>query len=539
VKHAEQPVTVGLLSTNDPLFGLQYNLQRISAEQAWQVTTGQPSVRLAIIDIYGQGALNDHPDLTGRFAPGFGTGGAAQHAFLVTGVAGAATNNNIGIASLAHNVSLIDYHLNVYGQSDTYLAGLINEAANPALGNADVINFSFLTLKYKLTPSGDLRWCPHDFDNVSIAIDNAIGQGVVCVAAVGNQTSLYPGCELTIPFQAYPAGYAGVIAVSASDFDDNFYDPFNYWETSVAAPGVGIWTTNPAAEGGYSSEDGTSFSSPQVAGLAALILSVNPSLSAETVREYICRTADKVGQYPYDQNLAFGTYNNRMGYGRINAYKALSLANGDPRVPQSFSASVHYTQYNAHPKISWVRAPLHPQDVDVEQYEIWRRVISNPNPYLNPPWSLLTTIGNTPTDYIDFSIQWAGSGPNTARYRIKAVDAAGLKSPFTDSVGVNFGNAFKLIIEGRETPSELTLEQNYPNPFNPSTTIDFVIPSDGRVSLKVFNVLGQEVNTLIDENKSQGRHSMKLDATGLPSGLYFYRLQHNGNTLNGKMLLAK
>jgi hypothetical protein len=80
-------------------------------------------------------------------------------------------------------------------------------------------------------------------------------------------------------------------------------------------------------------------------------------------------------------------------------------------------------------------------------------------------------------------------------------------------------------VDDREgVPSSFTLSQNYPNPFNPSTTIKYALPLRSHVSLKVFNTLGQEIATLVNEERPQGYHSVNFNASNLPSGMYFYRL---------------
>lgn len=87
--------------------------------------------------------------------------------------------------------------------------------------------------------------------------------------------------------------------------------------------------------------------------------------------------------------------------------------------------------------------------------------------------------------------------------------------------------------------NEFTLFQNYPNPFNPSTTIGFNLPSDGLVTLKVYDVLGKEIATLINESISSGNHVVSFDAAQFPSGVYFYRLTSEGRTEIRKMTLMK
>jgi hypothetical protein len=92
---------------------------------------------------------------------------------------------------------------------------------------------------------------------------------------------------------------------------------------------------------------------------------------------------------------------------------------------------------------------------------------------------------------------------------------------------------------GSVVPQEYALSQNYPNPFNPSTQIEYSIPKTGRVSLKVFNELGQEVATLFDGEQNPGKYVATFDAKGLTSGVYFYRLQSGTASLTQKLILMK
>ena len=88
-------------------------------------------------------------------------------------------------------------------------------------------------------------------------------------------------------------------------------------------------------------------------------------------------------------------------------------------------------------------------------------------------------------------------------------------------------------------PKEYLLRQNYPNPFNPSTKIKYAIKATGLVQLKVYDILGKEIAILVNEDKEAGYYSVEFDASHLPSGVYFYRMQSGEFVSSKKMLLVK
>ena len=100
-------------------------------------------------------------------------------------------------------------------------------------------------------------------------------------------------------------------------------------------------------------------------------------------------------------------------------------------------------------------------------------------------------------------------------------------------------NRSPVAAEPKELPGEFKLLGAYPNPFNPATTIAFELEKPGLTSLRIFNARGAEVAHLVDETMSEGSHRVSWDANGLPSGIYFYRLTVNGNTLSGSATLLK
>ncbi|KAF0219860.1 MAG: peptidase S8/S53 subtilisin kexin [Geobacteraceae bacterium] len=288
---------------NDPSYPSQWHLPKISAPLGWDIVTGSNVVDIAIID---SGVDPAHPDLAGKLLPGYNflvnnsdTHDVLGHGTAVAGAAGALSNNSIGVAGVAWQnplMPLVVLDANDYA-SYSNIARAITYAVDQGVR---VINISIGGSSSSLT--------------LQNAVNYAWSKGAVIFAsAMNNSTSaLY-----------YPAACNSVVAVSATTSSDTIASFSNYgsWIT-VSAPGSGIYTTNRG--GGYGAWNGTSFSSPITAGLAALILSVNPMLTNAQVVDIIKQNADDLGTAGFDQYF---------GYGRINVYKSLTAARN--AVPQS------------------------------------------------------------------------------------------------------------------------------------------------------------------------------------------------------------
>ena len=95
------------------------------------------------------------------------------------------------------------------------------------------------------------------------------------------------------------------------------------------------------------------------------------------------------------------------------------------------------------------------------------------------------------------------------------------------------------ITNSNQSEFKFILAQNYPNPFNPSTTINYQIPSAGLVTIKIYDVLGREIETLVNEEKGVGRYKVEFNGSNLASGLYFYRITSNNYSDTKKMVLVK
>ena len=152
----------------------------------------------------------------------------------------------------------------------------------------------------------------------------------------------------------------------------------------------------------------------------------------------------------------------------------------------------------------------------------------------------------------DSKVSWSsfsnGFGvSNSANTRITSsvgVAFDGSTSNGTSIIITGFLSNYGLIITGIDdkqafVPTVYRLNQNYPNPFNPSTIINFQIPEEGFVTLKVYDILGREVKTLVNENKTAGNYKIDFDAGKLASGVYVYRLNSKNFTEAKKMLLLR
>jgi hypothetical protein len=114
-----------------------------------------------------------------------------------------------------------------------------------------------------------------------------------------------------------------------------------------------------------------------------------------------------------------------------------------------------------------------------------------------------------------------------------------VKSHAEQNTAMTAASLNNLVMQELDVPTTYALGQNYPNPFNPSTIINYQIPNDGQVTLKVYDVLGREVKTLVNEFKQVGRYSVTLDASSLATGVYFYRITSGNYVSTKKMLLMK
>lgn len=135
-------------------------------------------------------------------------------------------------------------------------------------------------------------------------------------------------------------------------------------------------------------------------------------------------------------------------------------------------------------------------------------------------------------EQINFALSGGSYGAVAFRYELISNDQwKVIKSLYGNATGVKNNTA--------ATPAEFNLKQNFPNPFNPSTVINFQLAKSGFVSLQIYDILGREIKTLLNQNMETGIHNINFDAQGLPSGIYLYKLKTDGFTSVKKMMLMK
>ena len=316
----------GDLVPNDTFFPSQWGLQRINAPRAWPISEGDPNVVIAVLD---QGVELGHPDLN-LYPVSYSTithtndgSPVGNHGTACAGIIGGRIDNATGISGLAGKCRVMAIATNF---ADTEVAeGLYYAADN----GARVVSMSF-----GVYPS----WMVWDFSVISTALQYCDTRNVVLCAATGNEDQAVSRFPATDPTTIGVGGSnrADVRKAVADASTEPFWGACYGPDVDVVAPCLEIPTTDRLGAAGYTTSDydmrfnGTSAATPHVAALAALVISTNPALSNRDVRRIVSETTDKINQpaYAYASTASkpYGTWNNEVGYGRINAERALLAA---------------------------------------------------------------------------------------------------------------------------------------------------------------------------------------------------------------------
>jgi|GEM_PF-1745008 len=463
------------------------------------------------------GALS-HPDLddTNKIIIGEDETGDGEgvrdlygHGTHVAGILSAETNNSVGIAGVADGCKIMVVQVfDSFGGGDWswFKEGVIYAVDN----GAKVINFS----------GGGYFASQQAYD----ALAYANSHNVFIAAAVGNDYAdsiLYPA--------AYSTTFTNLVAVGATDQNDSRSPYSNVGsQLNVVAPGGyggtldanDIYSTTPnypfyleaySITQNYGYMAGTSMATPHVAGIAALILSINPNLTPSQVRTIIERTAEDKGVTGFDIYY---------GYGRVNAARAVKTVVAP--------TNLHFANSSGYVTIAW---DPHPSPI-LSYYSIERKINYG-------SWTVIAT--TTSTSFTDPEVRFS-TDPSRPMvyYRITAISTGNIQSLYSTVISTrgqyipfNTNEQFVAL------PSEFRFEQNVPNPFNPSTELRFDLPEQSTVVLRIYNSIGQEVAELINGVRAAGKHSIRWNASTLPSGMYFARLSVGNKSYVKRMLLLK
>jgi hypothetical protein len=394
--------------------------------------------------------------------------------------------------------------------------------------------FSIAPIPYNVSAPGN---CPpswlHPDQTLIGGLSSVVGCGNVEATTDIIATSSPYGPSAWEDIQSVHPTYPYPMPLAYQDYPYETTPAQGLLKPDVSAPGNG--TTSLLEGGGYSSFSGTSGATPHVAGTAALLLSANPALEPADVSRILQTTAVEKGSPGKDA---------RYGAGRIDAYAAyLEAISGGGGIPCGDITSFQYrcvtgSPYTLQFRITFLNSIAHSGedvtfDVDGTEYVV--------------------TIGDNGTHS---RAQMALTGQAAGTHSVTLVDPPGC---FPTAM-VTCGSASKMESEWEEfdalwskgltklgetqAPAETKLLGNYPNPFNPSTEIRYELGQDEFVTLKIYNTLGEEVVTLVNEVQSAGYKSATWNGrnkagTAAASGIYIYRLTGGSNVQTGRMLLMK
>lgn len=276
--------------------------------------------------------------------------------------------------------------------------------------------------------------------------------------------------------------------------------------------------------------------------------------------------SSKVCNSSHGENITIALVGESGGEIDVEIYiedDAQALYDLPPSRPKNLNITKEFTPTGGfHPKLTWddnIEPDFDGTIGDGGDYNIYRGKSydcnTEPSHYV-----LIQIVDHDVTEYIDGSVTLYEDDPGgggcqneyvTYSYKIKAVDKhpGGIpqkESVYSDKslisgweVPCAIENIENLILNSGETPSEFALKQNFPNPFNPSTNIQFDLPNDVNVSIKVYDITGKEIAVLVNDFKKAGSYIVSFNGSKLSSGVYFYKIEAGSFTDIKRMVLIK
>jgi subtilisin family serine protease len=567
-------ISKNLLSCNttDNLFGQQWSLNNsgqsggsagadIKVCNAWEVTKGNENIVVAVIDI---GVDKNHADLIGNMVQGKDFIGIASdgtpnlfdyHGTYCAGII-AASENNIGMVGIAPYCKIMPIRFSKNSGTQD-----VNIADKPSNGDyldvADGYDPPFVYTSDGLKDAIEWAWQNGaDILNMSFQvysdpiITNAIsdatiygrgGLGSIVLVSAGNNGSNTLN---------YPAVLTNVIAVGASDKCDKRASinnnqnscgnnlNSNYGEgLSVVAPGVDILATDISGEygsntqlgssGDYNFMTGTSAAAPVASGVMALILSVNPCLTYLQARDILETTCDQVGGYTYDNdpNYPNGKWYKEMGYGRVNAERAVLKAQN--LYLQNISYSNNISKSYLHPRIYTGYAVTNSEPNGNFIVENNARVILDGTDLIEM---------NDGTSIIPAA---SGNGFFSAQI-LKECPVSGEVIPKKALVEYDYSNHTNESLNlNKERNVRSSYCKLYPNPTTGIVNIEYsTAVSNSVVNITVYDITGRVMHQKSVDIENEGIHTEILNLSNFSKGAYYIEVRNNnGVRYNNKITL--
>ncbi len=340
---------------------------------------------------------------------------------------------------------------------------------------------------------------------------------------VYNQAVVSPGTYRFIHKQDTVAKINVTSMGTLADINVQYYsgeDPPGLPGDSTVTDGYGnvyweIHPTNPASGFTY---DVTLHYSPALLGSIVNEASIKVAKNTDADTFYVPYIVQGTGPGEYQLD----TLNNNITVYGLSVFSRFILTDGSTPLPvelSSFTSSVDRRNVN----LNWATS----SETNNSAFEIERKSVSG-------SWAKIGSVAGSGTINTPKSYSYSDKNLETGKYnyRLKQIDVNGNFEYYELSGEVNVG-----------APAKFDLSQNYPNPFNPSTKINYDIPVDSKVSIKLFDISGREVATLVNEVKTAGYYTVTFNGANLASGMYFYRISAEGNGSNfsetKKMTLIK
>lgn len=405
-------------------------------------------------------------------------------------------------------------------EEDNYVSALQDmEAAG--------VNITSSSLGYNLFDKGQTSYTYQDMNGVNSKIVKAVNLawafGVLSFTAAGNEgtaTDWYYGTSLggnSWGKIVTPGDAFNVITVGAVDSQNRVASfssrgPTSDGRIKPEIVAMGSSDTVPLSDGkNYTTGSGTSYATPIAAGIGALLKSCWPHLTNSQMRKIILETGDSTS----------APTNNR-GWGLISAKRVISY-------PNLSSSGSTYQINKIFIDANGVNTATVKLNYKIGNTAAFQIVSMTYDGSLKYNYSLPVS-GNG--DVVEFYFTYNNNGGSIVR------------EPAVKNYKFLYGNLLISGIDDNKTetlPVQFSLKQNYPNPFNPSTVISYELPAAKHVTLKVFDLLGREVATLVDGYQQAGKYNTQFSTLNskLSSAVYLYRLQTGDFSATKKMLLIK